>query len=114
MIMADNATTFILETFPEVIVDNSTSWNNTNSTAQNLQISTGKSKLEIFVYSFNFIQASMYLVCFLANLLTIIAVVKFEKLHKRSTNILILSLSVADGLLGKNIYLTKFRMKPTI
>ena len=43
----------------------------------------------------------MYVTAFFANLLTIVAVVKYEKLHRKPTNILILSLSVADGLLGK-------------
>ena len=43
----------------------------------------------------------VYVTVFWANLLTIIAVVKYEKLHRKPTNILILSLSAADGLLGK-------------
>ena len=43
----------------------------------------------------------VYVAAFLGNLLTVIAVVKYEKLHRKPTNILILSLSVADSLLGK-------------
>ena len=50
---------------------------------------------------FMVILVGMYVTALLANLLTIIAVVKYEKLHRKPTNILILSLSVADGLLGK-------------
>ena len=50
---------------------------------------------------FMVILVGMYVTAFLANLLTIIAVVKYEKLHRKPTNILILSLSVADGLLGR-------------
>ena len=44
----------------------------------------------------------LFLMCLLANLLTIIAVIKFKDLHQKPTNILILSLSVADGLLGRS------------
>ena len=58
-------------------------------------------KTQLFVLIFEYVQAVEYLLCFLANVLTITAVVKFDYLHKKSTNILILSLSVADGLLGK-------------
>ena len=50
---------------------------------------------------FMVILVGMYVTAFLTNLLTIVAVVKYEKLHRKRTNILILSLSVADGLLGR-------------
>ena len=50
---------------------------------------------------FMVILVGMYVTAFLANFLTIVAVVKYEKLHRKPTNILILSLSVADGLLGR-------------
>ena len=60
--------------------------------------------LEWYSFIFEHIQALEYLVCFLANVLTISAVIKFDYLHKKPTNILILSLSVADGLLGKYFY----------
>ena len=50
---------------------------------------------------FTVILVVLYIAAFLSNLFTIIAVVKYEKLHRKPTNILILSLSVADGLLGE-------------
>ena len=64
---------------------------------------TGKysKKTEIFLLLMEYVGAMEYIICFLANALTIASVVKFDYLHKKSTNILILSLSVADGLLGK-------------
>ena len=49
----------------------------------------------------NYFSAAQYIICFLANALTIASVVKFDYLHKKSTNLLILSLSIADGLLGE-------------
>ncbi len=59
------------------------------------------SKTELYVLSFEYIQSIEYMVCSLANILTIVAVIKFENLHNKSTNILILSLAIADSLLGK-------------
>ena len=50
---------------------------------------------------FTVILVVVYITAFLANLLTVIAVVNYEKLHRKPTNILILSLSAADGLLGE-------------
>ena len=55
---------------------------------------------QYFEYSFNFVLITLYFLCFLGNLLTLSAVVKFDNLHKKPTNILILSLAIADGLLG--------------
>ena len=52
-------------------------------------------------FYFHFVYSFLYLVCFLVNLLTIVAVVKFEILNKKPTNVLILCLSIADSLLGK-------------
>ena len=54
---------------------------------------------QYFEYSFNFVQITLYVCCFLVNLLTLTAVVKFDSLHKKPPNILIFSLAVADGLL---------------
>ena len=56
-----------------------------------------------FIFYMEFWGSFEYMICFLANILTITAVVKFDYLHRKATNILILSLSIADGLLG--IYL---------
>ena len=53
-----------------------------------------------FEYTFNFVLITLYILCFLVNLLTLAAVVKFENLHRKPTNILIFSLVVADGILG--------------
>ena len=58
--------------------------------------------LVLFTTIFEYSQAFEYFLCFLANILTITAVATFNYLHKKSTNILILSLSVADGLLAKS------------
>ena len=55
---------------------------------------------QYFEYSFNFVRITLYVVILLGNLLTLTAVIKFDKLHKKPTNILILSLAIADGLLG--------------
>ena len=59
------------------------------------------SKTEIYLMAMEYIQSVEYFICFLANILTISAVIRFDYLHKKSTNILILSLSMADGLLGR-------------
>ena len=59
------------------------------------------SKTEIYLMTMDYIQSIEYFICFLANILTISAVIRFDYLHKKSTNILILSLSMADGLLGR-------------
>ncbi len=53
-----------------------------------------------FLLAFHYIQCAEYLACFLANSLTIPAVIKFEKLNRKPTNLMILSLSIADGMLG--------------
>ena len=86
--------------------NNETSHINTNLT-QNIKINdTGLvasdklTKTEIFILVFEYLGVVEYLVCFLANILTITAVVKFEYLHRKSINILILSLCIADSLLG--------------
>ena len=55
---------------------------------------------QYFEYSFSFVRITVYVLILLGNLLTLTAVVKFDNLHKKPTNILILSLAVADGLLG--------------
>ena len=72
--------------------------NTTNENIISLQLST---KTEKFLYFMEFWGSFEYFICFLANVLTIMAVVKFDYLHRKATNILILSLSIADGLLGK-------------
>ena len=54
-----------------------------------------------FVLIFHYIQSAEYVFCLLANSLTIPAVIKFERLNRKPTNLLILSLSIADSLLGK-------------
>ena len=53
-----------------------------------------------FEYSFNFVLITLYVLCFLVNLLTLTAVIKFDNLHRKPTNILIFNLAVADGILG--------------
>ena len=53
-----------------------------------------------FEYNYNFVLIPVYVLCLLANVLTLTAVIKYDNLHKKSTNILILSLAIADGLLG--------------
>ena len=55
---------------------------------------------QYFEYSFNFVRITLYVLILLGNLLTLTAVIKFDNLHKKPTNILILSLAIADGLLG--------------
>ena len=52
----------------------------------------------------NYVQVAVFVACFLANLLTITSFVRFENLHRKPSYILILSLSIADGLLGKCKY----------
>ena len=51
-------------------------------------------------YVFYFIQIAFYALCLMGNFLTMIAVAKFENLHKKPTNILIFSLAIADGFQG--------------
>ena len=72
-----------------------------NSTIYTALTVRKKSTLEIVAFYVSFPQSTIYVACFLANLLTITAVVRYENLHKKPTNIIILSLSVADGILGK-------------
>ena len=65
------------------------------------------SRTQLFLLVFEYVGSVEYLICFMANLFTIVAVVKCDYLHRKSTNILILSLSIADSLLGNvgcNIY----------
>ena len=64
-----------------------------------------RTRTDLYLLIFEYIQSFEYLICLLANVLTITAVVRFDYLHKKATNILILSLSIADGCLGKCIYL---------
>ena len=73
-----------------------------NTTDKNITSSQLSTKTEIFLYFMEFWGSLEYFICFLANLLTIMAVVKFDYLHRKATNILILSLSIADGLLGES------------
>ena len=61
----------------------------------------GMTNTELYILTLEYILCFEFLVCFLANLLTIASVVKFDYLHKKPTNILIVSLSVADGCVGK-------------
>lgn len=65
-------------------------------------------KTELFLLVFEYISSIEYLLCFLANLLTIVAVFRFDYLHKKSTNLLILSLSCADGIVGKSDFNFQF------
>ena len=53
---------------------------------------------------FTYVSASVYLLSFLGNSLTITAVLKFDHLQNKPTNILIFSLSLADGILGKWLF----------
>ena len=57
--------------------------------------------LQIFIEFFEWFQTVEYLLCFLANILTVTAVIKYENLHNKPANILILALACADGVLGK-------------
>ena len=61
--------------------------------------------LHIFLVFFEWFQTVEYLLCFIANILTVTAVIKYENLHNKPTNILILGLACADGILGKLPYL---------
>ena len=61
-------------------------------------------KTRIFVLVMEYVGSVEYLICFIVNIITITAVIKFDYLNRKSTNILILSLSVADSLLGKRNY----------
>ena len=70
-----------------------------------IQDGSGGAGAEVYVLVFEYILCVEYLVCFLVNLLTITAVAKFRYLHRKPTNILILSLSIADGCLGRSEYL---------
>ena len=49
---------------------------------------------------FYFTQIAFFALCLMGNSLTMIAVAKFENLHKKPTNILIFSLAIADGFQG--------------
>ena len=62
---------------------------------------TTRTTYQLFQFSFNFVHVVIYLLSFLGNLLTVTAVIKFDHLHKKPTNILIVSMAIADGLLGK-------------
>ena len=61
-------------------------------------------KTRMFVLVMEYVGSVEYLICFIANIITITAVIKFDYLNRKSTNIFILSLSVADSLLGKRNY----------
>ena len=61
-------------------------------------------KTRIFVLVMEYVGSVEYLICFIANIISLTAVIKFDYLSRKSTNILILSLSVADSLLGKSNY----------
>ena len=72
------------------------------STHNNISVTEKLSeKKGLFLVIMSYLQSIEYIICFLANALTIVSVVKFDYLHKKSTNLLILSLSTADGILGK-------------
>ena len=75
---------------------------------------SGISKTELYILVFEYVLSFEFLVCFLANLLTISAVVKYDYLHRKPTNILIVSLSVADGCVGKYTELTNIILKALI
>ena len=55
---------------------------------------------QYFQYSFNFVLITIYVLILLGNLLTVSAVINVDNLHRKPTNILILSLAIADGLLS--------------
>ena len=57
--------------------------------------------VKIFIQFFEWFQSAEYFVCFIANILTIRAVIKYESLHCKASNILILGLACSDGILGK-------------
>ena len=74
------------------------------STERSANIDKRIAALVLFTTIFEFVRAFEYFMCFWANSLTITAVATYDYLHKKSTNILILSLSIADGLLGKSFF----------
>ena len=80
-------------------MENTTAWNTTLHLE--LHETLAGTTTELVDLVFEYLQSVEFFICFLANVLTITAVLKFDYLHKKSTNILILSLSIADGLLGK-------------
>ena len=82
-----------------------------SSTQQNLsEIQTLSSKTKLFVLVMKYVGGAQFFMCFLPNALTIASVVKFDYLHKKSTNLLILSLSIADGLLGELFFFPFFTL----
>ena len=87
-----------LETVTEITEENVTHLRKDNTYLSNNDTMT---KTELYLLVFEYLQSFEYVICFLVNLLTISAVVKFDYLHKKSTNILILCLSIADGCLGR-------------
>ena len=74
-----------------------------SSTRDDSSVAGLSDKTKLFLVIMGYIQGGQYLMGFLVNVLTITSVVKFDYLHKKSTNLLILSLSIADGILGKEI-----------
>ena len=69
---------------------------------------------DLFFLLMQYVETIEYIICFLVNALTIASVVKFDYLHKKSTNLLILSLSIADGLLGKYILSIQYEQVKSI
>ncbi len=57
--------------------------------------------LRSMLHGFTYVMMVIYLLSFAFNLLPIIAIIEFKNLHKKATNILVLSLSFADALLGE-------------
>ena len=81
-------------------MDNKTALETSNGNVSSWD--SGMTSTELYILVLEYILSFEFLICFLANLLTISAVAKFDYLHKKPTNIFILSLSVADGCVGKN------------
>ena len=81
---------------------------NTTTGVSILWETTTRTSKEWFFLIFEYVQSGIYLICFLANLITIIAVFKFDYLHRKSTNLLILSLSCADGIVGESLFTLTF------